>query len=65
MPLLKHNKHFASLAQDLISKGKSQDCACIATGARFIRIAFWMLKNQLPFHPSTGLGISNDPLNKI
>lgn len=63
--LMKRNQHFVSYVKELINKGKSKDCACIATACRFIRIAFWMLKEQKSFKPADGLGVSKDPLDKI
>lgn len=63
--LMRHNDHFAYLANQLMERGKSKDCACIATTNRFIRVAFWMIKEQKPFQPPNGLGISKDPLAKI
>jgi hypothetical protein len=63
--LMKHNEYFAFFAKELMQKGKSKNCACIATGARFMRVAFCMINDQKPFEPSNGLGISKDPLTKI
>jgi len=63
--LMKHNQYFAYFAKNLMNKGKSKDCACVATAARFMRVAFWMIKDQKCFQPSNGLGISKDPLAKI
>ena len=63
--LMKQNQHFAYLSKKLLEKGRSKGCACVATGARFIRTAFWMIKEQKPFQPPDGLGISEEPLAKI
>lgn len=63
--LMRHNAYFASFAHRLMERGKSQGCACIATATRFIRVAFWMIKDQRPFNLPNGLGVSNDPLAKI
>ena len=63
--LMMHNQYFASAAKELMTKGKSKDCACVATGTRFIRIAYEMITNQKSFQPANGLGINSDPLNKI
>lgn len=63
--LMSQNQHFAYFSKKLLEKGKSKGCACVATGARFIRTAFWMIKDQKPFQPSDGLGISEKPLAKI
>jgi len=63
--LMRHNAYFGLHANQLMERGKSQDCACIATTCRFMRVAFWMIKDQLPFCPPNGLGISKDPLAKI
>ncbi len=63
--LMRHNQYFTYFAKNLMNKGKSKDCACVATGARFMRVAFWMIKDQKPFQPSNGLGVSKDPLAKI
>ncbi len=63
--LMKHNAYFASCANHLLERGKSKKCACIATATRFMRVAFWMIKDQKPFQPANELGISKDPLGKI
>lgn len=63
--LMRHNDHFAYLANRLMERGKSQNCACVATATRFMRVAFWMIKEQTPFQPTDGLGVSKDPLDKI
>jgi len=48
-----------------MERGKSKDCACVATATRFMRVAFWMIKERKPFQPPNGQGISKDPLAKI
>jgi transposase len=63
--LMRQNQHFAYFSNKLLEKGKSKDCSCVATGSRFIRTAFWMIKEQKPFQPPDGLGISEEPLAKI
>jgi hypothetical protein len=63
--LMRQNQHFAYLSKKLMEKGRSKGCACVATGSRFIRTAFWMIKDQKTFQPSDGLGISEEPLAKI
>ena len=63
--LMKHNDYFAFFANQLMERGKSKDCACIAATARFMRVAFWMIKDRKPFQPPNGQGISKDPLAKI
>lgn len=63
--LMKHNDYFSQFADNLIDRGKSKDCACIATATRFMRVAFSMLKNEQSFLPANGLGISKNPLAKI
>lgn len=63
--IMRHNDYFAHFANQLMERGKSKDCACIATAARFMRVAFSIIKEQRLFQPSNGLGISKDPLNKI
>jgi transposase len=63
--LMRHNAYFALHAHQLMERGKSQDCACVATACRFIRVGFWMIKDQKPFCPPNGLGVSKDPLTKI
>lgn len=63
--LMRHNDYFAAFAERLMERGKSKDCACVATASRFIRVAFSMLQDQQSFHPPNGLGISKDPLRKI
>lgn len=63
--LMRHNDYFTFFANQLMERGKSQACACIATACRFIRVAFWIIKDQKPFQPPNGLGVSKDPLNKI
>jgi hypothetical protein len=63
--LMRHNAYFAFFAKRLMERGKSPGCACIATTTRFLRVAFWMVKNQQPFQPANGLGVSPDPLTKI
>jgi len=63
--LMRHNDYFAFFADKLMERGKSKDCACIATTSRFMRVAFWMIKEQKPFQPPNGLGINKDPLGKI
>ena len=63
--LMKHNDYFAYFANQLMERGKSKDCACIAATTRFMRVAFWMIKDRKPFQPPNGQGISKDPLAKI
>ncbi|MCL0060278.1 transposase [Dehalococcoidia bacterium] len=63
--LMKHNDYFASFANRLMERGKSEDCACIAATTRFMRVAFWMIKDRKSFQPPDGQGISKDPLAKI
>ena len=63
--LMKHNEYFALFSKELMRRGKSKGCACVAVGNRFIRIAFWMIKDQKPFLPPNGFGISRDPFFKI
>jgi transposase len=63
--LMRHNDYFAFFANRLMERGKSKDCACVAATCRFMRVAFWMIKDQKPFQPPGGLGISKDPLAKI
>lgn len=63
--LMRHNEYFALFAHRLMQRGKSTGCACIASTIRFMRVAFWMLKDQKPFQPANGLGVSRDPLAKI
>lgn len=63
--LMKHNDYFASFANRLMERGKSKDCACVATATRFMRVAFWMIKDRKPFQPPNGQGISQDPLAKM
>lgn len=63
--LMKHNLYFASIAKELMAKGKSKGCACVATATRFIRIAFHMINNQQLFKPPNGLGVSENPSDKI
>lgn len=63
--LMRHNDYFSSFANRLMERGKSRDCACIATTARFLRVAYWMIKDQKSFQPPNGQGISKDPLAKI
>jgi len=63
--LMKHNEYFALFAKELMRRGKSKGCACVAVGNRFIRVAFWMIKDQKSFAPPNGLGISGDPFFKI
>lgn len=63
--LMKHNDYFSYFAKQLMDRGKSKDCACVAATTRFMRIAFWMIKNQKPFQPPNGKGISKNPLAKI
>lgn len=63
--LMNHNDHFAASAQRFFDRGNSKGYACIATTCRFLRIAFSMLKDQQPFRPASGLGISPNPLAKI
>jgi len=62
---MRHNDYFAFFANRLRERGKSPDCACVATATRFLRVAFWMIKDQKPFQPPNGLGVSKDPLAKI
>ncbi len=63
--LMKHNDHFAYFVNKLMERGKSRNCALIATTTRFMRVAFWMIKDQKPFQPTDGLGVSKDPFAKI
>lgn len=63
--LMRHNDYFAYFAKRLTERGKSKDCAAVATATRFMRVAFWMIKQQKPFLPPNGLGVSKDPLAKI
>jgi len=63
--LMKRNEYFAHFAKALMRRGKSRGCACVATGNRYIRVAFSMIKDQKTFKPANGLGISKDPLFKI
>lgn len=63
--LMKHNDYFAYYAHRLLERGKSQNCACVATTTRFLRVAFWMIKEKRTFQPQNGLGVSQDPLGKI
>ena len=63
--LMKHNDYFAPFADRLMERGKSKDCACVATTTRFMRVAFRMIKDRKPFQPPNGQGISKDPLAKI
>ena len=63
--LMKRNAYFAPFANRLMERGKSKDCACVATTTRFMRVAFHMIKNNKPFQPSNGLGINKNPLVKI
>jgi transposase len=63
--LMRQNAYFAAFANNLLHRGKSTDCACVATATRFIRVAFSMIKEQQPFQPSNGLGVAKDPLGKI
>jgi len=63
--LMRHNDYFAYFANRLMERGKSKGCACVATATRFMRVAFWMIKDQKPFQPPNGLGVSKDPLAKI
>jgi len=63
--LMRHNDYFAPFANRLMERGKSEDCACIATVTRFMRVAYWMIKDQKSFQPPNGQGISKDPLAKI
>ena len=63
--LMKHNDYFAYFTNRLMERGKSKDCACVATTTRFMRVAFWMINDQKPFQPPNGLGVSKDPLAKI
>jgi len=63
--LMKHNDYFAFFADRLRERGKSKDCACVATTTRFMRVAYWMIKEQRRFRPPNGQGVSKDPLGKI
>lgn len=63
--LMKYNDYFSLFAKELMHRGKSKGCACVAVGNKFIRVAFWMIKEQKTFQPPNGLGISKDPLFKI
>lgn len=63
--LMRHNDYFASFANQLMERGKSKDCACIAATTRFMRVAFQMIKDKKPFQPPKGEGVSHDPLAKI
>lgn len=63
--LMQRNDYFAFFANQLMERGKSKDCACIAAATRFMRVAFWMIKDRKSFQPPNGRGISKDPLAKI
>jgi len=63
--LMKRNDYFGYFANQLMDRGKSKDCACIATTTRFMRVAFWMIKDKKSFQPPNGKGISKNPLTKI
>lgn len=63
--LMRHNDYFAFFANRLMERGKSKDCACVAAATRFMRVAFWMIKDQKSFQPANGQGISKDPLAKV
>ena len=63
--LMRHNAYFREVAHRLMERGKPEACACVATANRFMRVAFWMIKDQKPFQPPNGLGVSKDPLTKI
>lgn len=63
--LMRHNDYFAYFAERLMELGKSKDCACVATATRFMRVAFWMIKDKMSFQPPNGKGVSKDPLAKI
>ena len=63
--LMQHNDYFAFFANQLMERGKSKDCACIAAATRFMRVAFSMIKDRKSFQPPNGRGISKDPLAKI
>lgn len=64
--LLKHNDYFKALSDKLIlERGKTKDCACIATACRFIRITYWMIKDKKRFEPSNHLGNNVEPFEKI
>lgn len=64
--LMRRNEHFRSIAERLtLERGKNKDCACIATACRFIRTAFWIIKEQKRFQPSSQLGCNKDPFEKI
>ncbi|ODS29927.1 MAG: Transposase [Candidatus Scalindua rubra] len=63
--LMKRNNYFISFANRLMERGKSKDCACVATATRFIRVAFHMIKNNKTFQPPNQQGISKNPLDKI
>jgi len=63
--LMIHNDYFSFYAKQLMLRGKSKDCACVATADRFLRVAFQMLKEQKTFQPPNGLGITQNPLEKI
>ncbi|HAV43246.1 TPA: hypothetical protein DCX15_04450 [bacterium] len=62
---MRHNAYSASFANRLMEGGRSQGCVCIATTTRFMRVAFWMIKDRRPLNPSNSLGVSKDPLAKI
>ena len=63
--LMKRNDYIAYFSNQLMDRGKSKDYACIATTTRFMRVAFWMIKDQKKFQPPNGKGISKNPLTKI
>jgi len=57
------NLYFREFAKGLILKGKSKECAFIATVCKFIRCGYWMLKEESLF--SFPKGRNTDPLEKI
>jgi transposase len=63
--LMQHNDYFAYFSNRLMERGKSNNCACVATAARFLRVAFSMIRDCRSFQPADGLGVSEDPLSKI
>ncbi|NQU54053.1 MAG: IS110 family transposase [Bacteroidetes bacterium] len=64
--LINHNDYFRELSDKLIQeRGKTKDCAYIATACRFMRVAYWMIKDKKRFEPSNQLGNRKDPFDKI
>lgn len=63
--LMNHNDHFRQGTQRFLDQGDSKGYVCVVTACRFLRIAHAMLKDQQPFRPASGLGITPDPLAKI